>query len=116
LVDYPAEVADVWRPNGYGEAMSDPAKLSAEELASLRDKAIPWEEAYRLAQSCAVDTVAEMREAFNQFAQDDPYETRRSPGPGLEMTAKETEPALAGMTRFFMNILNRRGLLKIDPG
>jgi hypothetical protein len=92
--------------------MSDPGKVSAKELhARLRDLAIPWEEGHRLAVTCAGATVVAMRKTLNEFAENDPYETGR-----LEPSApKDGEPAVAFMTGLFARILNRHGLLKIDP-
>ena len=75
--------------------------------------AIPWEEGHRLAASCAIDMITEMRKAYNKFAANDPYELGKVMS--LEPSAKETETEVAAMTQLFSLILNRRGLLKIDP-
>ena len=51
--------------------------------------------------------------AFNKFADTDPYEAGK---PELwEVSALwKTDPAVSAMAETFVQILNRRGLLKID--
>ena len=88
---------------------------AVELQAQLRDLALPWEAGYQLAVASAVQTVVEMREIFNKFAALDPYETGKQPQLwDLSFTIDETEPCVGAMTRTFMLILHRHGLLKID--
>ena len=83
--------------------------------AQLRDMALPWETGHQLAVASAVQTVREMRGIFNNFAAQDPYETRKQPGLwDLSSSLDETESCVGAMTRTFMLMLHRRGLLKID--
>ncbi len=57
-----------------------------------------------------------MRAAFNKFAETDPYETGKS-AEFWDLTAPldESDPCVRMMTGTFLLILNRRGLMKIDP-
>jgi hypothetical protein len=94
--------------------MSDTSRLDAKELhARLRDLALSWEEGHRLAMRYATETVVGMRKAFNEFAEQDPYEAGKVER--WDLSVKDTEPVVLAMTAAFSHILNRRGLLKIDP-
>ena len=88
---------------------------AVELQAQLRDMVIPWETGHQLAVTSAVQTVREMRGIFNNFAAQDPYETRKQPELwDLSSSLDETEPCVRAMTNAFMLMLHRRGLLKID--
>lgn len=95
--------------------MADETRAS-ELQSQLRDLALPLEKAHHLAVDCAVRTVREMREAFNKFAGEDPYETGRAPEAwDLSIRLDESDPAVRTMAATFMLMLSSRGLLKIDP-
>jgi len=88
---------------------------AVELQAQLRDLALPWEAGHQLAVASAVETVREMRKAFNNFVQQDPYETGKPPESwNLSLPLDETDPCVGAMTRAFTLMLHRRGLLKID--
>jgi hypothetical protein len=88
---------------------------AVELQAQLRDLALPWEAGLRLAFASAVQAVHEMRAAFNEFAETDPYETGMPPEFwDLSAPLKESDPGVSMVAATFMLILNRRGLLKID--
>lgn len=88
----------------------------ADELhAQLRDLALPWETGYQLAVARAVETVKDMRAAFNKFAETDPYDAGKPEFWDLSAELGESDPAVRAMAVTFTHILNRRGLLKIDP-
>lgn len=94
--------------------MADESKAT-ELQAQLRDLALPWEAGHELAVASAVQTVREMRAAFNNFAEKDPYETGKSAEFwDLSVPLDESDPCVRAMTTAFMLILNRRGPLKID--
>ena len=95
--------------------MADESRVF-ELQAQLRDLALPWETGHQLAVASAVQTVQEMRSAFNKFGETDPYETGKPPEFwDLSVPLDESDPCVRMMTGTFMLILNRRGLLKIDP-
>ena len=81
----------------------------------LRDLALPWEKGHALAVACAVETVKDMRMAFNKFAETDPYEAGKPELWDLSSAPGESDPAVRAMTLTFTHILNRRGLLKSTP-
>jgi hypothetical protein len=94
--------------------MADESRVF-ELQAQLRDFALPWETGHQLAAVSAVETVKEMRAAFNKFGATDPYETGKPPELwDLSAPLDESDPCVRMMTGIFMLILNRRGLLKID--
>jgi hypothetical protein len=96
--------------------MVDTGKLDAKALyAQLRELALPWEMGYGLALGCAIDTVKGMRNAFNEFAEKDPYEAGKVEPWDLSVEITGNEPVVRGMALIFSRILNREGLLKIDP-
>jgi hypothetical protein len=95
-------------------AMADENR-AVELHAQLRDLAIPWETGHKLALGSAVETVREMRRVFNNFVEQDPYETGKPPGSwDLSSSLDENDPCVSAMTRTFTLMLNRHGLLKID--
>ena len=81
--------------------------------AQRRMRALSWEEGNRQATYCATETVVGMRKAFNEFAEQDPYEAGKVEQ--WDLSAKDTEPVVLAMAGAFSRILNRRGLLKIEP-
>ena len=94
--------------------MADESR-AVELQAQLRDAALPWEAGRQVAVVSAIQTIREMREAFNKFAERDPYETGKPPEFwDLSAPLDENDHSVLAMTRAFMLILNRRGLLKID--
>jgi hypothetical protein len=94
--------------------MADESR-AVELHAQLRDLALSWEMGHQVAVAGAVQTVQMMRAAFNDFAEQDPYETGKPPKFwDLAAPLDENDPSVGMMTRTFMLILNRRGLLKID--
>jgi hypothetical protein len=93
--------------------MSDVTMLEANELR-LRDQCLPWAEGYELASACALQAVTELRRVFNEFAEKDPYETGKVERWDLSDVARH-EPVVESMATSFSLLLNRRGLLKIDP-
>jgi hypothetical protein len=96
--------------------MSDVIISKADELhARLRDLCLPWADGYALAATCALQAVTDLRRAFNEFADKDPYEAGKVERWDLSTDAVRKEPAVERMATTFSLILNRRGLLKIDP-
>jgi hypothetical protein len=95
--------------------MSDTIARADQLYAELRDLCIPWKAGYELAHHWAVEAVMGMRNAFNEFAEKDPYETGKPERWNLSAEAVEKEPVVQAMTMTFLRILNRQGLLKIDP-
>jgi hypothetical protein len=96
--------------------MSEAAVSEADKLhARLRDLCLPWEEGYALASACALQAVTELRSAFNDFAEKDPYEAGKVERWDLSADVVRKEPVVERMATTFSLILNRRGLLKIDP-
>jgi hypothetical protein len=94
----------------------DNGNRAIELHAELRELAFPLEKGHELALASAVETVREMRTTFNKFAEDDPYETGEQPKSwDLSAPLDESDPGVQLMTRLFLRILNRNGLLKIDP-
>jgi hypothetical protein len=96
-----------------GEVMTDESAAD-QKVAELRDLALPWEQGYQLAVECAFDTVKGMRTAFNKFAGADPYEAGGKSEPWDFSAFGKSDPAVCAMAETFTQILNRRGLLKID--
>jgi hypothetical protein len=94
--------------------MSDVAKLEANEVR-LRDLCLPWAEGYELASACALQAVTALRSAFNDFAEKDPYEAGKVERWDLSADVIRGEPVVQVMATTFSLLLNRRGLLKIDP-
>jgi hypothetical protein len=96
--------------------MSDDTMSEANELqARLRDLCLPWAEGYELASACALQAVTGLRSAFNQFAEKDPYEAGKVERWDLSRDAVLKDPVVQGMAMTFSRLLNRRGLLRIDP-
>jgi hypothetical protein len=97
--------------------MSDANRLlDANELhARFRDLALPWEMGHELAVSCAIDTVRGMRAAFNEFAGTDPYEAGKVEHWDMSAEIAGDDPTVRAMAARFSLILNRQGLLKINP-
>ena len=92
--------------------MADESELQAQ----LRDLAVSWETGHQLAIASAVQTVQDMRRAYNEFAETDPYETGALPEFwDFSVPLDANEASVRVMTETFMLILNRGGLLKIDP-
>lgn len=94
--------------------MSDVTMLEANELR-LRELCLPWAEGYELASACALQAVTELRRAFNDAAKDDPYEAGKVEFWDLSPDVVQKEPVVQAMATTFSLLLNRRGLLKIDP-
>lgn len=94
--------------------MSDVTVLEANELR-LRKLRLPWAYGYELASAYALQTVIELRRAFNDFAEKDPYEAGMVERWDLSADAVQKEPVVQAMATTFSLILNRQGLLKIDP-
>jgi hypothetical protein len=94
--------------------MSDVTMLEADELR-LRRQGVPWAEGYELASACALQAVTELRRAFNDFAKNDPYEAGKVELWDLSADVVQKEPVVQAMATTFILLLNRRGLLKIDP-
>jgi len=70
------------------------------------------DEAYVLAYASAREAVIGMRQVFVEFAHEDPYETGH---PDAGEDHEDVDGLVSGMATIFMDILNRQGLLKIDP-
>lgn len=81
----------------------------------MRDLCLPWAEGYELAAACALQAVTELRSALNEFAEQDPYKAGKVERWDLPADVVRKEPAVQAMATTFSLILNRRGLLKIDP-
>src|SRR5438552_7913018 len=83
--------------------------------SQLRDLALPWETGHQLAMESAVQTVGAMRQVFNYFAQQDPYETAKPPELwDLSRSLDENDRCVSTMRNVFTQMLHRHGLLKID--
>ncbi len=96
--------------------MSDVTMLEADENElRVRALCLSWAEGYALALTHAVEAVTALRRAFNEFAETDPYETRKVERWDLSADAVRKEPVVQKMADTFSLVLNRRGLLKIDP-
>jgi hypothetical protein len=81
----------------------------------LRNRCLNLEQGYALASACAVQAVTGLRSAFNEFAESDPYEAGKVQRWNISADVVEKEPVAKAMANTFALILNRRGLLKIDP-
>jgi hypothetical protein len=81
----------------------------------LRDLCLPWDRGYALALAGAFQAVTGLRSAFNEFAENDPYEEGKVERWDISADVVEKEPVVTAMATTFSLILNRRGLLKIDP-
>ncbi len=96
--------------------MSDVTRSEADELhARLRDLCLPWEACHELAATYAVQAVTDLKRAFNEFAEKDPYEAGKVNRWDLSADVVGKGPVVDAMTNLFCVLLSRRGLLKIDP-
>jgi len=83
----------------------------SEELQD-RDECMSWEDAYKIAYDTAQRSVEDMRKILKEFAEDDPYETG---DPNWAEDPDMMSAAVEPMAMTLMHILNRRGLIRIDP-
>jgi hypothetical protein len=94
--------------------MADLTMLEVNEQRT-RDLRLPWAEGYQEASAFALQAVTDLKRVFNQFAEKDPYEAGKVEPWDLSADVVQKEPVVQAMATTFSLILNRRGLLKIDP-
>jgi hypothetical protein len=85
-----------------------------EARARLRDMALPMEAAQVVAQQCAAQTVRALQASFSEYAKtNDPYETGKAAAP--PGTPDANDPTVKALADACIRLLNRRGLIRIDP-
>jgi hypothetical protein len=70
--------------------------FTSEEL-QLRNRGLPWAYGYELASAYALEAVTELRRAFNNFAERDPYETGKVERWDLSADAVQKDPVVQRM-------------------
>jgi CspA family cold shock protein len=89
---------------------------SDETQAPLPESALSWDEAYRLAMRQAEQTLAAMRARFSEYAKHhDPYDAGDAALSPPPETPEPDDQTVQAMAEVFIGILNRRGLIRIDP-